>query len=37
LVKGLGEGGELLVEISEKVESIVQADEVRVVGCGAAG
>lgn len=32
LVKGLGEGGELLVEISGKTERIVQADEVRVVG-----
>ena len=32
LVKGIGEGGELLVEISGKTESLVQADEVRVIG-----
>lgn len=31
LVKGLGDGGELLVEIDGKLETIVQADEVRVL------
>jgi BirA family transcriptional regulator, biotin operon repressor / biotin---[acetyl-CoA-carboxylase] ligase len=32
LVKGIGGGGELLVEILGKTESLVQADEVRVIG-----
>ncbi|MBG7608360.1 MAG: biotin--[acetyl-CoA-carboxylase] ligase [Verrucomicrobia bacterium] len=31
LVKGLGSGGELLVEIGGKLERIVQADEVRIL------
>ena len=31
LVKGLGAGGELLVEIAGKLETIVQADEVRLL------
>ena len=33
LVRGLGTGGELLVEVDGQVQRIVQADEVRVIGC----
>jgi BirA family transcriptional regulator, biotin operon repressor / biotin---[acetyl-CoA-carboxylase] ligase len=32
LVKGIGSAGELLVEIGGAIESIVQADEVRILG-----
>jgi BirA family biotin operon repressor/biotin-[acetyl-CoA-carboxylase] ligase len=32
LAKGIGDGGELLVAIDGRVEALVQADEVRVIG-----
>lgn len=34
VVKGIGEGGELLLEAGGRIESIHQADEVRLVGSG---